>query len=360
MFTLKPDIKKDKFTVEEDCILMAAVAEYGTTFTKFPMHLLPGRTMVQIRNRYRNVLCNVGQRKGWTIEADGKLMDEVQRLGTAAWSEVSKIIGFHRVSCRSRYNTIVNFLKRHPTLTFHNVPRRSKEMSTSVTADNWMDMIIDAKSQPIKAPNGICPTLKNANQRYYDFFKYSYDFQYDPNWDCTDAAATTNPATIQQLSQILDVQTSSSSSVGVEEDKIGISHISSIEFNAPTNWSSALLLRGLTIMTKIDKDLPPKKCRTDCAALRKFRNRFKALILNAMMMSKCIGAVGTSTDMVVADEEAAAARDETSFYMIETNAGTFQIQVVENDVKQIQKTRHDGDTPEETTANPAAKRKKSD
>lgn len=66
MFSIKPGIVKNKFTVEEDCLIMAAVKEYGhQNFQKFPRNLLAGRTSIQIRNRYKNVLRFVGHTRSW-------------------------------------------------------------------------------------------------------------------------------------------------------------------------------------------------------------------------------------------------------------------------------------------------------
>lgn len=325
MFTLKPGINRDKFSVKEDCILMAAVKEFGTTFTKFPMHLLPGRTVVQIRNRYRNVLCNVGQRKAWTIDDDGRLMDEVERLGTSAWAQVAKNISFPRLSCRTRYNTIVNFLKRYPQSTYRNVPRRTKEMSTAVTADNWMEMIINTK--PLSAPTSSnsyvkCSNADYVNRRYYEYFKFAYDFQYGANGIDDNNAKTTQQ---RQLFRILNATDDTAG----DEHKLGLSQISPIEFDVPANWSTALLLRGICIM------LPPRESNENASStinvgkldviesLQKFRTRFKALLWNAMMLSKCTRAVGNDATSV------AEVSSPNGIYTIETKAGQFKICVFE-------------------------------
>lgn len=75
MFTIKPGIKRDRFTIEEDCAILAYVHAHGETFGKMPPNLLPGRTPVQIRNRYNNTL-KAADNKLWTVEEDQKLVSE--------------------------------------------------------------------------------------------------------------------------------------------------------------------------------------------------------------------------------------------------------------------------------------------
>lgn len=65
MFSLHPEINRAPFTVDEDCILMAAIKEYGCNYREFPTNLLPGRNMRQIRERYNNVLKHVNVREHW-------------------------------------------------------------------------------------------------------------------------------------------------------------------------------------------------------------------------------------------------------------------------------------------------------
>lgn len=171
MFSLKPTIKRDKFTVEEDCVLMAAVQKYETNFKLFPPNLLPGRNLVQIRNRYNNVLQYNGKARSWTPEDDQKLLDLVEKIGTKNWAQIStELQGHSRLSCRTRYTTIVKFLEKHPEATVADVTRKKRKTSSTVTTDNWMETIIqekkkreyEAASQAKRKRKASAPTEKTA------------------------------------------------------------------------------------------------------------------------------------------------------------------------------------------------------
>lgn len=72
-FTIKPGIKRGRFTIEEDCSILAYVHAHGENFGKIPPNLFPGRTPVQVRNRYNNTL-KAADNKLWTVEEDQKLV----------------------------------------------------------------------------------------------------------------------------------------------------------------------------------------------------------------------------------------------------------------------------------------------
>lgn len=172
---------------------MAAIKEYGpSNFRDFPTNLLPGRNIKQIRNRYNNVLKNVGVREHWNEKNDIKLMELVEKYGTSDWANISKEIVYHnRTSCRQRYTTVKRFLEKNPSKTIVDVPRRKKAFSSNVTTDNWMETIIREKTssldesfvdvnvnEPAKQPNVNSVVSNEIGRNYYDYFKYSYDFQY--------------------------------------------------------------------------------------------------------------------------------------------------------------------------------------
>lgn len=192
MFSLNPDINRGRFTVEEDCVLMAAVKEYGQNFNNFPPNLLPGRSTVQIRSRYNNVLKHVGKREHWTLEHDVHLMTLVAKHGESDWARISEEIRFHnRTSCRSRYMTIAKFLKKHPASKVEDVPRRKRAFSTNVTADNWMETIIKEKHRDLVEDNDDTDDFTYTKDRtysavtanvigtsYYKYFRYAYNFRF--------------------------------------------------------------------------------------------------------------------------------------------------------------------------------------
>lgn len=171
---------------------MAAVKEYGQNFNNFPTNLLRGRSAVQIRSRYNNVLKHVGKREHWTLEHDINLMQLVAKYGESDWAQISDKIQFHnRTSCRSRYTTIVKFLKKHPNSKVEDVPRRKRAFSTNVTADNWMETIIREKHRDLvdeiddgddfvytKDRTYSAVTANAIGNSYYKYFRYAYNFRF--------------------------------------------------------------------------------------------------------------------------------------------------------------------------------------
>lgn len=192
MFSLNPSIKRDRFSVEEDCIIMAAVEENGTNFQNFPVHLLPGRNFVQIRNRYNNVLRHNGKVQHWTLDDDQKLIDLVEKYdNNKDWARIADEIQVHsRLSCRSRYNTIVRYLQQHPNATIADVPRRKRKFSSQVTSKNWMETIIREKQKDQLPDEAALAVQKerydkrliayinnDLGNEYYKFLKYSYNYR---------------------------------------------------------------------------------------------------------------------------------------------------------------------------------------
>eukprot|EP00698_Gefionella_okellyi_P004657 TRINITY_DN14262_c0_g1_i1.p1 TRINITY_DN14262_c0_g1~~TRINITY_DN14262_c0_g1_i1.p1 ORF type:complete len:417 (+),score=65.20 TRINITY_DN14262_c0_g1_i1:61-1311(+) len=87
--SLKPNIKRTRWQAEEDEYLRKAVKEIGPNWSRVQTHV-PGRTDVQCRERWMNVLNPVIARQTWTSEEDDLLIRSVQELGTGQWSVIAK------------------------------------------------------------------------------------------------------------------------------------------------------------------------------------------------------------------------------------------------------------------------------
>ncbi len=307
MFTLKPDIKKEKFTVEEDCIITAAVKQYGPNFHKFSTNLLPGRTLVQIRNRYSNVLKHVDNFKEWTVEDDIRLMTLTKELGTSDWVNISKHLVHHtRLSCRSRYMTILKFLEKNPNCEVKDVPRRARKLSTKIKENNWMEEIVNYKkklhedevTQNYKGrPNTI------AGVEFHEFFKYSYNFELKQLCGAEDPASDKCRAISHMLQNTVypkdhklfygttDCPIDMASMISCEDTR---------EYTLPPNWSTALILRGLSILypntKKLAENLPQ-----DTPALQMFKKRFFLLLYSSLVASHTVipSPIPSSTDICV-------------------------------------------------------------
>lgn len=135
MYTLRPNISREKFSVEEDCIFLAALQEYGLNFHKISAEL-PNRTTVQLKSHYYSVLKRNKEVTPWTLAADEQL---VRLHGEGkTWAQIAQTMKDHdRIMCRTRFQTIQNFLKRHPKKTLKDVFRRARVARNGVTTDNW-------------------------------------------------------------------------------------------------------------------------------------------------------------------------------------------------------------------------------
>lgn len=323
MFTLRPDIRHDKFTVEEDCILMAAYNQHGLAIEKY-MHMLPGRTRVQIRNRWINVLRYENQQAQWvwTQEMDGRLLELVQELGEKNWTEVTKRLGSHtRTSTRSRYIRIQKFLRANPTATWQQMTRRTVYRATTVTPSNWMDTLIQLKQQEQQKQ------LESADQPDWhrelcNYLRYAYHLRLRPlvqpmalTTECTQAVCRVLHTQVCPVDYKLLHATAN--------DTINMRYLDALdgELSArpladgetvvlPASWCTALLLRGLAVMfpevsvVARSEDAEGEKGVGSCGksnstvallhrppvesadALALFRLRLRALLLNAAVMSR--------------------------------------------------------------------------
>lgn len=327
MFTLNPDINRTPFTVEEDCILMAAIKEYGLNYREFPTNLLPGRSMKQIRSRYNNVLKHVNVREHWTELHDRKLMALVDCHGTTDWVKIAdEMVSHSRTSCRQRYSTIRKFLDKNPDKTVLDVPRRKRAFSTNVTTDNWMETIIQAKnfeSIEVAQPNElrvdiVDPRTNSKREKshaqtstvgkpalystpYYDFLKYSFNFKFGETVPGSDALFEN----VQIACQLLQAQEipkqinfsnpsfsgyvsmrNNAKKIQLEPELLrSLIHLGKNDFLYPVNLNTILGMRGLTIMFEANEK---KKSTTKAIkeepntigehnALNLFKMRFKSI-----------------------------------------------------------------------------------
>lgn len=291
MFSLKPDIKKEKFTVDEDCIITAAVKRYGADFHKFSTNLLPGRTLVQIRHRYNNVLKHVDNFKEWTVDDDIKLMELTKQFGTSDWVNISKQLVHHtRLSCRSRYMTISRFLEKNPNSEVKDVPRRARKLSTNVKENNWMEEIVNyKKKKDAEEAAGIQPGQPNTivGLDYHEYFKFSYNFKVKQLCDADDPASEKCKA----ISHILQNNVYAKDHkllYGATDCRIDMASMSTFddpnEYTLPPSWSTALILRGLSILYP-NTNKQPEKVHRDTPALQLFRKRFFLLLYSSAVAS---------------------------------------------------------------------------
>lgn len=301
MFSLRPEIKKDKFTVEEDCIIMAGIKEFGKHFNKFPPNLLPGRSTLQIRNRYNNVLKFVGKTTTWTLAHDEILMDQVKKHGTSSWAEVAKLLPHTRTSCRSRYTTVSKYLQSNTGSLLKDVPRRKLIPFTNVTEDNWMETIISIKSTEKPSPSSMKSKITND---FFEYFKYSYDLKFEPLRDPEDRVTGSTHMVCQLMrSRICPSDFRMLHSYDAEQANLNYLNFNgpTPDFEMPTSWCTALLLRGLSVMYPCERSIMLKLENHD--ALTLFKQRFRKLIYNAAVEAH-LRRTSCSNEMVVCERKA--------------------------------------------------------
>jgi hypothetical protein len=102
-----------KWKEDEDIKLKAAVQTDGGKNWAAIAELVPGRTKIQCRNRWRNVLdpsitLTAGRADKWTEDEDLKLKNSVQTRGGKSWDEIAALVqGRTRKQCFNRWrNTL--------------------------------------------------------------------------------------------------------------------------------------------------------------------------------------------------------------------------------------------------------------
>lgn len=331
--------------MEEDCILMAAVKEYGQNFNNFPVNLLPGRSAVQIRSRYNNVLKHVGKREHWTLDHDIHLMELVAKYGESDWARISEEIRFHnRTSCRSRYTTIVKFLKKYPKSKIEDVPRRKRAFSTNVTADNWMETIIKEKHRDLidedddeddfvytKDRTYSAVTANAIGNLYYKYFRYAYNFRFGERIMANENLFEN----LQIVCQLLDASNSRNRALPCDDFDESFSdyvtcaaevpritlecdfansllQMARSGFTFPINLNTIIGLRAFIVLFESDESIEqkgpqdvsakllPPKCEPSTSgrvhsALYQFRQRFNSLFKNTAMLAKVTDLTGIKT-----------------------------------------------------------------
>ncbi|KAJ9597361.1 hypothetical protein L9F63_011750 [Diploptera punctata] len=138
-YSLDPNIKKGKFTEQEDILIVAAVRRYGTGNFKRVARFIPGRTSIQVRDRYNSYLKFQSTGQGWTQEEDTALMALVEEHGEGKWSTISNHFNNRtRSQLRHRYVTIQNWMKKMETSNGEMfVPTRKLSIEDNREAKMW-------------------------------------------------------------------------------------------------------------------------------------------------------------------------------------------------------------------------------
>ncbi|XP_013185040.2 snRNA-activating protein complex subunit 4 [Amyelois transitella] len=119
--------RKGRFIPEEDAVILTAVDHFGikNNFRKIQQYL-PGRSVVQLRNRYQ-VLCKNRVSTVWSVKEDKKLVQLLanQDQNMSNYATVCEFFpGKDRAQLRARHKTLLKWMKRYPNLDLSFAPRR--------------------------------------------------------------------------------------------------------------------------------------------------------------------------------------------------------------------------------------------
>ncbi|XP_021195913.3 snRNA-activating protein complex subunit 4 [Helicoverpa armigera] len=140
--------RKGRFLPEEDAVILNCVERFGTDFKRMADYL-PGRSMVQIRTRYQ-VLSKMRVSTVWTVEDDKKLIQIMtnQAANMMNFSTATQYFpGRNRTNLRTRYITLMKWMKKHPTLDLEHAPRRgARRLNHGFASDNLNEAIENLKN----------------------------------------------------------------------------------------------------------------------------------------------------------------------------------------------------------------------
>lgn len=129
--TLNPSIRRGRWEQEEDNLLAMAVKAYGAGNWRLIQKHVPGRTDVQCRERWVNILDpSVKSSEGWTAAEDAHLLEIVASQPQGKWSLVAK---FHNEGMLAQYHRLISPPPPAP-------PSEASTPSTNDTTSSSMDV----------------------------------------------------------------------------------------------------------------------------------------------------------------------------------------------------------------------------
>jgi hypothetical protein len=109
---LDPNIKKGRWTKEEDEILLSEYEQVKASPNKWIQiaKMIPGRTSLHIQHRYKESLAVNKSGRKWTSEEDELLRKGVEEVGEGKWTEIARkyLPQYTGNQCRSRWTYTLN------------------------------------------------------------------------------------------------------------------------------------------------------------------------------------------------------------------------------------------------------------
>ena len=99
---------KERWSAEEDRALLEAVRKYGQDWDRVAM-MIPGRNRKQCGLRYTKSLAPQVRRGRWTPEEDAALSSAVEDMGVGSWKQISvRVPGRTDIQCRERWVNVLD------------------------------------------------------------------------------------------------------------------------------------------------------------------------------------------------------------------------------------------------------------
>ncbi|KAF0427349.1 putative myb transcription factor [Gigaspora margarita] len=147
--TLNPAIRRGRWKKEEDEALRNAVSIYGAgNWVKVQQYVL-GRTDVQCRERWMNVLNPDIKKDSWTNEEDAKLLELSRSIGVGKWAKISAFMdGRTDNQCWRRYKVL-----------------KKLEMQKMITDTNLLENQEVGTTTEVNQNSGDSPTNKRKSRK---------------------------------------------------------------------------------------------------------------------------------------------------------------------------------------------------
>ncbi|XP_034230203.1 snRNA-activating protein complex subunit 4 [Thrips palmi] len=122
-YSIKPTIKKGRFTQEEDIMILVGVQMWGENFQRISQ-FLSDRTTSQIRDRYKHYLNRPDLGIPWTVNDDERLLKLVAENGRN-WKKICKHFpSKDRTQVRHRHTSLLKFRAKYPNAPLTDAPSR--------------------------------------------------------------------------------------------------------------------------------------------------------------------------------------------------------------------------------------------
>ncbi|KAM3960689.1 proximal sequence element A Pbp95 [Aphomia sociella] len=140
--------RKGRFLPEEDTVILTCVDNFGPNFKRMKRYL-PGRSIMQLRNRY-HLLNKKSISSVWTVAEDKKLIQLMANQDSNVnYSSISiHFPGKDRAHLRARYITLKKWMRHHPDSDISFAPRRgARRLSHGRVSENLNKAIEKLKNR---------------------------------------------------------------------------------------------------------------------------------------------------------------------------------------------------------------------